>query len=53
VPWAWGINGTLSVVSAVLAALVALGSGFTLVLALGAACYALCIPLARPPVSPG
>jgi hypothetical protein len=53
VPWAWGINGTLSVVSAVLAALVALSSGFTLVLALGAGCYALCIPLARPPVSPG
>lgn len=47
VPWAWGINGTLSVVSAVTAALVALSSGFTLVLLLGAGCYAACVPLAR------
>jgi len=47
VPWAWGINGTLSVVSAVTAALVALSSGFTVVLLLGAGCYAACIPLAR------
>jgi hypothetical protein len=45
VPWAWAINGTLSVVSAVTAALLALSGGFTLVLAAGAACYALCIPL--------
>ena len=55
VPWAWGINGTLSVVSAVTAALVALSSGFTLVLLLGAGCYAACVPLARsaPPTDRG
>jgi hypothetical protein len=47
IPWAWGINGTLSVVSAVLAALMALSSGFTAVLLVGAGCYALCVPLTR------
>lgn len=36
IPWAWGINGSLSVVSTVLATLVALKLGFDLVL-LGAA----------------
>lgn len=39
VPWAWGINGALSVVSSVLAALAALSWGFGRVLMLGAACY--------------
>jgi hypothetical protein len=46
VPWAWGVNGTFSVISAVAAALLALTSGFRSVIALGAVCYGLCIPLA-------
>ncbi|MDJ0665351.1 MAG: hypothetical protein QNJ75_12435, partial [Acidimicrobiia bacterium] len=45
IPWAWGINGTLSVVSAVAAALLALAFGFTTVLAVGAAAYALAMLL--------
>ncbi|MEJ5311634.1 MAG: hypothetical protein WHX52_17880 [Anaerolineae bacterium] len=40
VPWAWGINGALSVVASVLAALLALSSGFDVVLLCGALCYA-------------
>jgi len=40
VPWSWGVNGAASVVSAVLAALLALSLGFGWVLRLGAACYA-------------
>ena len=40
VPWSWGVNGAASVVSAVLAALLALSFGFGWVLRLGAACYA-------------
>ena len=47
VPWAWAINGTLSVVSAVAAALAALSWGFTVVIWMGAACYGVCIPLTR------
>ena len=37
--WAWGINGALSVVASVLAALAALSWGFGAVLLLGALCY--------------
>jgi len=40
VPWAWAINGSFSVISAVLAVLLALTWGFTAVLWLGAAAYA-------------
>jgi len=40
VPWAWAVNGALSVISAVLAALIALSWGFTWVFRLGALCYA-------------
>ncbi len=40
VPWAWGINGALSVVASVLAALLSLSFGFNLVLICGALCYA-------------
>jgi hypothetical protein len=40
IPWAWGINGAASVVSAAVAALLALSFGFRLVLLAGAACYA-------------
>ena len=40
IPWAWGINGAASVISSILAALLALSRGFPLVLILGGACYA-------------
>jgi hypothetical protein len=39
IPWAWGVNGAVSVVASVLAALVALSAGFTVVLIAGAICY--------------
>ncbi len=39
ITWAWGINGAISVVASVLAALLALSFGFSTVLAVGAACY--------------
>lgn len=39
VPWAWGVNGALSVVASVLAVLIALSWGFRAVLAIGALCY--------------
>jgi hypothetical protein len=40
VPWAWAVNGCASVVASVLAAILALSYGFTLVLLLGALAYA-------------
>ncbi len=40
IPWAWGVNGALSVVASVLAALLALSFGFDAVLSGGALCYA-------------
>jgi hypothetical protein len=46
VPWAWGINGTLSVISAVTAALLTLAFGFSFVLLVGAAGYGLAALLA-------
>jgi hypothetical protein len=45
VPWAWAINGTISVISASAAALLALTFGFRWVLWAGALCYGLCVPL--------
>jgi len=39
VPWAWGVNGALSVVASILAALMALSWGFRAVLVAGAAAY--------------
>jgi hypothetical protein len=39
IPWAWGVNGAVSVVASVLAALVALSAGFRIVLIAGALCY--------------
>ncbi len=39
VAWAWGINGAASVVASILAALLALAWGFSVVLTLGAGCY--------------
>ncbi|MCH9012183.1 MAG: SAM-dependent methyltransferase [Proteobacteria bacterium] len=41
VPWAWGINGCASVVSAVLATLLAIELGFTAVVGLAVALYVL------------
>jgi len=41
IPWAWGINGCASVLSALLAALLAVHFGFTLVLASAAALYVI------------
>jgi len=41
VPWAWAINGCASVISAVLAAILALSYGFTVVFLAGAIAYAL------------
>jgi hypothetical protein len=46
VPWAWGINGTASVVAAGVAALLALTFGFTTVLLVAAAGYAAATVLA-------
>lgn len=46
-PWIWAVNGCASVISAVLAPMLALDLGFRLVLLLGAAAYGLAL-LARP-----
>jgi hypothetical protein len=51
VPWAWAINGTASVISAVLAALLALAFGFSMVLLIGAIGYGLAALLAGVAVS--
>lgn len=39
-PWAWAVNGCASVISGVIAAILALSYGFTVVLLIGAGCYA-------------
>ncbi len=39
IPWAWAVNGSASVISAVLAAALALSLGFTLVLMIGGGLY--------------
>lgn len=55
VPWAWGVNGAASVVSSVLAALLALSFGFSAVLVAGALCYGgawLTVVISSPP-APG
>jgi hypothetical protein len=43
VPWAWAINGSFSVISSVLAVMIALTWGFATVLWLGAAVYGLAL----------
>ncbi len=40
IPWVWAVNGAASVISSILAALLALTFGFSWVLRLGALCYA-------------
>ncbi len=55
VPWAWGVNGAASVVSSVLAALLAISFGFSTVLVAGALCYGaawLTVMVSAPP-APG
>jgi SAM-dependent methyltransferase len=47
VPWAWGINGFASVVSAVLATLVAIEFGFSVVILVALALYAVAALLYR------
>jgi hypothetical protein len=41
IPWAWGINGALSVVGATLAIFIAMNWGFTAALASAALAYGL------------
>jgi len=53
VPWAWAINGCASVLSAVLATLLAIQLGFTAVVLLAVCCYlvaALVLPGLGPPL---
>lgn len=47
VPWAWGINGTASVIAAAAAALLALTWGFQFVVTVGGVCYGAVALLAR------
>jgi spermidine synthase len=54
VPWAFAVNGCASVIAAVLATLIAIHAGFTVVIALAAALYALAaalFPALGPPVA--
>ncbi|MCW8929612.1 MAG: hypothetical protein OQL19_05160 [Gammaproteobacteria bacterium] len=45
IPWAWGINGCASVISAVLASLLAIHFGFTWVILFAVSLYVLCLLL--------
>jgi hypothetical protein len=47
VPWAWAINGTVSVISAVAAAILALSFGFAVVIRIGAMAYGVAAFFAR------
>jgi hypothetical protein len=47
IPWAWAVNGGMSVLGSVLAMVVALNSGFTVTLMVGAACYVVAWAVAR------
>jgi len=49
VPWAWGINGCASVLSAVLATLLAMNVGFTVVVLVAIAVYAAAAAVLRAP----
>ncbi|MDD1621241.1 MAG: SAM-dependent methyltransferase [Methylococcaceae bacterium] len=51
IPWAWGINGCASVISAILATLIAMQLGFNVLILLAVALYgvaAWCFPKASP-----
>jgi hypothetical protein len=52
VPWAWGVNGVMSVISAVASALLALTFGFSAVMVAGAVCYGACVMLVPRPAPP-
>lgn len=41
IPWAWGINGCMSVISAALATLLTVETGFSTVIMMAAICYAV------------
>ncbi len=43
VPWAWGVNGCASVLSSILAVMIAVSRGFSTVLFIGGAAYALAL----------
>ena len=43
IPWAWGINSCVSVISAALATLLAVETGFTIVMILAGLAYAVCL----------
>jgi hypothetical protein len=48
IPWAWAINGALSVIASVGAAMLALSAGFSAVLLAGAACYGVALVASGP-----
>jgi spermidine synthase len=45
IAWAWAVNGALSVIASILAALIALSWGFLTVLVLGAGCYLVALAM--------
>jgi len=47
VPWAWGMNGALSVIGATLAVFIAMNWGFSVTLMTGAAIYLIAAVLLR------
>ena len=56
IPWAWCVNGCSSVLGSILALMIAMGGGFTLVLSLAVCCYGLAtlsllgkLPTVKPP----
>ena len=51
VPWAWGINGCTSVLSAILATILAIHFGFTAVVGLAMALYGLAAAMLYRPLS--
>jgi hypothetical protein len=52
IAWAWGMNGALSVLGAILAVFIAMNWGFSVTLACGAALYALAAALIALPERP-
>ena len=50
VPWAWGINGCASVLSAILATLLAINLGFTIVVLIAAGLYVIAAVTVRAPL---
>ncbi len=53
VPWAWGVNGCASVLSALLATLIAMQLGFSAVVLVGAAVYGVAAAAFRRPLAAG